>query len=420
MKQILTYLLYSFLFIILSASASDPGFNQWSRFRGSDGLGIDLYATAPVQWNDSDLTWKITLPGTGHSSPVVWGNLLFINSADDEKDLGYLMAINDQNGEVLWQKEFKISDLVMHVDNNLASPSAAVDESQVYTIWYAKEKTNLYALDHNGGLRWQAEFDGIEARHGGGSSLALTDKFVVFTREQEEGSALKSSWVAVDKMTGKIAWELERESASSNSFSTPLPVNFEDGKKQLIFTSMAHGFTGVDPETGEVLWERKSMLPDRTVASPVYANGMIIGCRRGGAVVIEVDPKTHQAVQSEHYSLPPNLSPYVPTPIVVGEFLYLFMDNGTVACLRMATGELQWKKRPSGPIYGSPVCIGGNLYCITKAGKVIVIAASPAYELLGISELGEESFATPVMCPAGMVFRTYTHLMLLGNQQIIP
>jgi outer membrane protein assembly factor BamB len=219
----------------------------------------------------------------------------------------------------------------------------------------------------------------------------------------------------VNKQTGEVAWELERESAESNSFSTPLLVNVGGEKAQMIFTSMAHGFTAVDPETGRVIWERKTLLPDRAVASPVYANGMLIGCRRGGALVLDVDTTTQQAADTARYSFPANLSPYVPTPLVVGELLYLFTDGGGVACVHLNTGKVLWKERPAGPIYGSPICVQGNLYCITKEGEVIVISAQSIYELLGIHDLGEESFATPVMCRSGMIFRTFSHLMLLRN-----
>jgi outer membrane protein assembly factor BamB len=115
------------------------------------------------------------------------------------------------------------------------------------------------------------------------------------------------------------------------------------------------------------------------------------------------------------YSLAPNLSPYVPTPIIVDDLLFLFTDGGSVACVRLATGEVLWKERPAGPIYGSPVNIGGNLYCITKEGEVIVLAAQSSYRLLGIHALGEGSYSTPVMCNSGMVFRTVSQLMLLGK-----
>jgi outer membrane protein assembly factor BamB len=219
----------------------------------------------------------------------------------------------------------------------------------------------------------------------------------------------------VDKRTGKTVWERERESATANSFSTPLLVKTGNQLAQLIFASQAHGLTGVDPETGQVLWERKDMLSARVVASPIYSEGLIVVCRKGETLVIELDHSTNQAADSARYSLPPNLSPYVPTPIVVGELLFLFMDNGTVACLRLATGELLWKERPAGDIFGSPVCIDGNLYCMTKAGKVLVIDASSTYQLIGIHELGEGSFSTPVMCRSGMVFRTFSKLMLIKN-----
>ena len=409
------YLVFSFLLLIGSSSSSDIDINQWTRFRGADGQGIDTISKAPTSWEESDFRWKVSLPGTGHASPVVWNDLIFVTSSDDEKDLGYVMAISEQDGELLWQKEFKVSDLTMHKDNNLASPSLAVDESQVYTVWYSKELTRIAALNHDGTLQWQAEFGGIEARHGGGSSLVLTEKFVVFTREQEETSSQKSSWVAVNKQTGKVGWELERESAVGNSFSTPILVQRKNQKAILLFTSWAHGFTAVDPETGGVLWERKSLLHHRVVASPVYANGMIVACRKGEAVVLEVDENLNPLADTASYSLPPNLSPYVPTPIAVGELLFMFLDNGSVACLVLTTGEVLWKERPAGPIYGSPICVDGNLYCMTKAGKVIVIRAQSTYELLGIRDLGDESFSTPVMSNSGMVFRTFTKLMMLSS-----
>lgn len=409
------YLLFSFFFLAGSPSSSEYNNNQWTGFRGADGHGIDTCGLAPTNWGESDYRWKITLPGTGHSTPVAWNHRIFVTSSDDLSDKGFVMAINEQNGGLLWQKELGISDLVMHKDNNLAAPSPAVDESQVYVIWYSTEKTILTALSHEGELQWQSEYPGIEAKHGGGSSLALTDNYVVFTREQELGSQVNSSWLAVDKQSGETVWELERESSERNSFSTPILVHNKEQNAILIFTSHSHGFTAVDPESGIVLWERKDLLQHRVVASPIYANGMIVGCRRGEMVVIEVNDDLSPVADTARYTLAPNLSPYVPTPIVVGDCLYLFMDNGSVACLEMASGEVKWKERPAGPIYGSPICVQGKLFCVTKAGKVIVIAAKETYELLGIHGLGDACYATPLMAPSGMVFRTFSKLLMLSN-----
>lgn len=411
MKFSTNYLLFISFLLLCFYSPSQAQTFQWPRFRGTDGTGIDSTGSAPVTGKDADFRWKITLPGKGNASSVVWENTIFTTSGDDDKDIGYAFAINGQDGKILWQKEFDVTDLVMHVDNTLATATPAVDESQVYFIWYSREKTNLTTLAHDGTFRWEAEFAGIESRHGGGSSLVLTDKYVVFTREQEDSSSLKSSWVAVDKRTGTTAWELERESAVANSFSSPLLVKTDNQKEQLIFASQAHGLTGVNPENGKVLWERKDMFPARVIASPIYSNGLIVACRKGGAVVFDLNPTANEPEDTVRYSLPRNLSPYVPTPVVVGELLYLFLDNGTVACVQLATGKLQWKEKPAGAIYGSPICVAGNLYCITKEGKVLVIRTGSSYQLLGTFELGEGSFSTPVMCKSRMVFRTFSQLM---------
>lgn len=415
MKNLYKYLLYAFLLLPITCLASENDTLQWTQFRGSDRMGIEAHASAPVTWDSSDYNWNITLPGIGHASPVVWGDKIFITSADDATDMGYVMAVDERDGEILWQKEFKVTDLALHVNNNLASATPAVDESQVYVIWYTKEKTSLVALSHEGVLQWQSEFGGIETRHGGGSSLMLTATNVVFTREQENGSSLKGSWVAVNKRTGKTSWELERETVVANSFSTPILVSNDLQEKQLIFTSQAHGFTCVDPETGQIIWEKKDLLSARAIASPLYAEGLVIGSRKGEFKALKVDLNAKQAEDTAQYSLPNNLSPYVPTPIIVDGHIYLFMDNGNVACVTLANGELLWKERPAGALFGSPICVGGNLYCITKAGKVLVIRADSIYKLHGIYDLGEGSFSTPVMSGSGMVFRTLSQLRLLGN-----
>ena len=403
------------LLLFLVFACSSPETNYWTKFRGADGLGIDTNKKAPVKWELSDFRWEVSLPGNGNASPVAWGDKIFVTSADDEKDLGFLIAVNAQDGKILWQKKFKVSNLSMHKDNKLAFSTPAVDKSQVFMVWYTKEKTYLKSINHNGTLQWEVEFDGIICRHGGGSSLMLTDKYVVFTREQEDFSPLKSSWIAVQKKDGKTVWEIGRNSPENNSFSTPLLLKSSNGQSQLIFASQSHGVTGVELETGKVLWERPNILPSRVVASPFYVNGKLIVTRNGETLVLDLDSTTFELADSIGYTIPRNLSPYVPTSIVVGELLFLFKDNGSIACVQLDTGELLWKERPAGAIYGSPICVDGNLYCITKEGEVIVIQADPTYQLLAINKLGEGSFSTPIMCNYGMVFRTFTKLKLLGN-----
>ena len=407
------YLLYACI-LILAACTAGTEESYWTRFRGADGCGIDNSGNVPSIWESSDFKWKIQLPGTGNSSPLTWNNTVFITSADEEQETGFLTAVDGSGGDVLWQKEFPLGELAMHVDNKLATQTPAVDKSRVYVIWYGKEKTSLLALSHKGKILWESDFEGIVSRHGGGSSLSLTDDLVVFTREQEDFSTLKSSWVAVNKNDGEIVWEVQRESPENNSFACPLWIK-GDQSSLLVFCSQSHGISGVDPETGEIIWELKDLLPSRVVGSPFYIDGKIILNRNGEALVLDYDPVSKQVSDSARYKLPRNLSPYVPTPIAVGELLFTFRDNGTVSCMELATGKLLWKEKPAGPIYGSPVCLNGKLYCATKDGQVIVLKADSSYQLLGVNELGEGSFSTPAMCSSGMVFRTFKHLMMLEN-----
>ena len=403
------------LLLLLNSINSVEKENLWTRFRGSNGTGIDLNGDVPAIINSSTLLWEVSLPGKGNASPVVWGHKTFVTSSDDENGIGYAIAIDNRNGKKLWQKEYQVPDFKLHVNNKLAAATPTVDDSQVFFIWYSEEKTSLISLSHEGDLKWELVFDGIVARHGGGSSLMLVDNYVVFTREHEDFSTLKGTWVAVNKKSGEVAWEIERTAAKGNSFSTPVMVNMSNQPPQLVFASQAHGLTGVDPGTGQVLWERPGLLPARVVASPIYSDGLLVACCKGEAVVFDLKSSNGQIADTARYFLPRSLSPYVPTPIVVGEYLFSFMDSGTVACIELETGEPLWKERPAGPIFGSPICVAGNLYCMTKTGEVIVVRAESSYQLIGIYNLGEGSFSTPAMSDNGIIFRTFTKICLFAN-----
>ncbi|MFC2090003.1 PQQ-binding-like beta-propeller repeat protein [Bacteroidota bacterium] len=405
----LRYLLLIFLFCGELHAQTD----NWSRFRGFNANGIILGADLPASWDSDDYLWEINLPGSGHSSPVVWGDLVFLTSSIDSMNLGCIMGIDAGSGQILWQDKINIPDLKMHADNSLAMASPAADSLHVYTAWYGKDKTLVYAHTHHGKLKWKKEFEGIEARHGGGNSPMVAEDFLVFTREQEDGSSFMGSWAALDRMNGEVHWEIQCETVASNSFSTPLLLKPRDGNSQLLFASMAHGLTAVDLETGQIRWERKDILPDRVVASPVYAKGKVVACRKGGAIVIQLDPETHISSDTVLYNLSRSISPYVPTPIIVDDLLYLFKDNGLVTAVQLSNGEQYWSERPAGAIYGSPVLVNSKLYCITKQGEVMVLSAGKEYNLFAVNQLGEGSYATPVPAPSGMLFRTFTSLKCL-------
>ena len=169
----------------------------------------------------------------------------------------------------------------------------------------------------------------------------------------------------------------------------------------------------MDPRTGTVIWEYSTAFNHRTVASPLFWYDLVIGTCKQKLVAIEVPNRTNNLPVIK-YELKQNLTPYVPTPIIVGDLLFLFLDNGNIACCNVSDGKLLWKEKPAGGYYGSPVFAGGNLYAATKDGDVVVVKASSKYQLLAVNSLGEKSYATPAVSGNTLIFRTFSHLMAVG------
>jgi len=409
---------------ILLASVSYG--QEWTRFRGPNGQGISHADTIPIKWTEKDYNWKVTLPGAGHSSPVLWADKVFITSGDQKAGRGILLALQVSDGRVLWQREYVLSAYKMNRQNSYATATPAVDADHIYALWPTQKETILVALDHKGNEVWKRTFEGVHCQHGAGSSPIVFEDIVVFTHEHEdkysEGNA-HSAWIAVDRKTGQTRWTLERQTSSKTSYSTPCVYSPAAGPTQLIFTSFAHGMTAVDPHTGQVNWEVKSAFTSRVVSSPVVAGELLIGaCGEAGRgerlIAIKPGTKDESTPPVEAYKIDNSSAPYVPTSLAVGDLLFTFHDQGYVSCLRSATGEQLWREKPAARFFGSPVWVAGRLYCITIDGEVIVLEATPTYKLLAVNPLGEKSHATPAVGGGRMYLRTFSHLICVGEKQV--
>jgi outer membrane protein assembly factor BamB len=406
--------------IFLAATAQGQ---EWTRFRGPNGQGISHAKTIPIKWTESDYNWKVSLPGGGHSSPVVWRDKVFVTACDQSDNRGFLLALNVLDGKILWQKEYALTPYRMNSLNSYATATPAVDANCIYALWPTADQTTLVALSHDGAEVWNRTFGGVHCQHGAGSSPIVLDDIVVFTYEHENSKKEpQSAWIAVDCKTGQQRWKLERQTSPKTSYSTPCVYSPETGPPQLVFTSLAHGVTGVDSRTGTVVWEVKSAFISRVVSSPVIAGGLVIGTcgdASSGKRLVAIQPgksdKPNEAIEA--YKLDSSSVSYVPTSIAIGDLLLTFHDMGYVSCLRSATGEQLWRQKPAGKFFGSPVWVNGNLYCITTEGEVIVIKAAPTYELLAVNPLGEKSHATPAVASERIYLRTYSHLICIGGKK---
>ncbi len=408
---------------ILLASVSQG--QEWTRFRGPNGQGISHTNTIPIKWMEKDYDWKVTLPGGGHCSPVIWQDKVFVTSGDQKAGCGIILALRVSDGKVLWQREYALPAYRMNRLNSYATTTPAVDADHIYALWPTQKETILMALDHQGNEVFKRTFGGVYCQHGAGSSPVVFEDIVVFTHEHEdkysEGNA-QSAWIAVDRRTGQTRWKLERQTSAKTSYSTPCIYSPTAGRSQLIFTSLAHGMTAVEPRTGQVVWEVKSAFISRVVSSPVIAGGLLIGtcgdaARGKRLIAIKPGNEDKSTDPVEAYKIDSSSVPYVPTSLAVGDMLFTFHDQGHVSCLRSATGERLWREKPAGRFYGSPVWVNSKLYCITIDGEVVVLEAAPTYKLLAVNLLGEKSHATPAVADGRMYLRTFSHLISIGGKK---
>jgi len=393
---------------------------EWARFRGPNGQGISDAKSIPVTWTEKDFNWKTRLPGGGHSSPVVWADQVFVTSETPQPSGGILLALDVHTGKVSWQKQYDLTAYRPHSDNSYAAATPAVDADGVYLLWQTAQETIAAALDHQGREIWRRDLPGVHSQFGPGTSPIVVGDVVVFTHEQEGEEKYRSDWIALDRRTGQTRWTVERKN-SETSCSTPCVYRPKDGKPQLIFTSETDGITGVNPNTGSVMWELRSVLPARVVGSPVLAGDVAISaCGKGSTgnqlVAVRIPPNGDKQPQII-YAQTGRLIPYVPTPLAKDGLLYVFHDQGEVRCLRVQTGEVLWSRKPAGRFYGSPVWANGLLYCIDRLGDVVVLRAGTTYELLAVNSLGEKSHATPAIAGEAMYLRTYSHLISIGGKK---
>ncbi len=418
--------------LLLSGAYADDG--EWPRFRGPNGTGISSATTVPVTWSEEDYNWKVELPGTGHSSPVVWGNRILLGCGASETAGRTILCLDTADGGMLWRRDYPSKTYRQHRDNSYATATPAVDARGVVVTWSTPEEVVLLALDLDGGEVWRRGLGPFVGPHGSGTSPIIFEDLVVLANDQEDmkvlarimgrkdtsGPAGKSFLVAVDRKTGETRWQVPRRSTLA-PYSTPCVRWPEGGRPELIFTSTSHGITAVAPATGKVNWEIDDVFRDRCVASPVSASGLVMagfgyGSRGTRYVAVRPGSRSEGREPTVVYDLTRSV-PLVPTPLVKDGRLFLWADDGVVTCLNVATGEVIWRERLGGAFFGSPVCVNDRLYCIAKNGEVVVLAASEKYEVLARVPLGEPSYATPAVSGGVMYLRTRSHLFSLGGKR---
>lgn len=413
---------------VLMVGAALAAGDDWPRFRGPDGAGQAVAPNLPLPLTAAHQLWNINLPGTGHSSPVVVGPRLFVTCGENATAKRMVLCLEAATGRIQWQREFPSQTYHQNNDNSYASASPAADADGVVVTWTTPEEVLVVALDNAGQEKWRRGLGPFVCNHGSGSSPLIVGDLVILANDQDNPKATphnydkptspkepgKSFVIALDRRTGATRWQLDRASSQA-SFATPCMRRLESGAVELICANTANGLTGVDAASGKINWVTEKGFTRRCVGSPAFGAGVVIttaGSGGMGAELVAVKPSAPPVVA---YTMTKPL-PYVPSPLIIGDKLILWGDNGQVACLRAMTGEVLWREKIEGAFYSSPITVGGRALNISKTGDLITLAVGDKFTAPARLPLGEKCFATPAIAGGKLFIRTHTQLFAFGSR----
>ncbi|AMV32681.1 outer membrane biogenesis protein BamB [Pirellula sp. SH-Sr6A] len=398
-----------------SVGYSEDKFESWTRFRGPNGQGVAPANGVEVPWKN-DSVKKVSLPGSGHGSPAVWGDRAFLMSADPKSAARYAIAVDLKKSEVAWSKSFDSQVHALHKFSSYASSTPCVDAENVYYAWADPEHTFLKAFSHDGEEVWSRDFGRYVSQHGFGTSPIRVEDVIILLNSQDSEELPAGvapgfdRMTAVDFRTGETRWETK---LPTSRVCYGVPAVWEhDGKKELVCSTTLQGMFGVNPATGEILWNH-DCFTQRVCSSSVIAGDLLLGTHGSGGGrdnrLVAFD-----LVQKKERFRVTRSAPYVPSPLATGDTLFLWSDAGIVSCVDAADGKVLWNKRIGGDYSGSPIILGDLLMNVSHTGAVQVLRASREFEQLATIET--ELTVRSTMVP------TQDHLLLRGESElwIIP
>lgn len=358
------------IFIFLSQVQATE---NWPRFRGIDGQGKSP-SSLPEKISNSNLAWSFKLSGGGSSSPVIWGEKLFIQ-AENKKQTVNLYCIDITTGKEQWSHELNTGDYHTHKFNNQAATTPSLTENEVITTWYdaGKKQGMLAVFNHSGKKLWEKQVGSFKGKHGFTiNTVNAKDRIIVSHLHQGE------SYIgAFDIKTGKSLWKLNCPSEDV-SYSTPLIRELKDKSTELIVTGPSIGMMCIDFSTGKLKWQQKKAHDMRTVSSPVEiiikGQSYITGSQKNKQYTAIKLPNSGSPA-SIHW-LERKIGSYVPTQLAIENRLFILQDNGALSEYDFINKKRVSQVRLSGDCYSSPILVQNKLYCVTRNGILDVITVA--------------------------------------------
>jgi outer membrane protein assembly factor BamB len=401
------FLLFTFYFL------AAPAASQWPQFRGPTGQGHSSETGIPVEWSETkNVLWKVPVRGRGWSSPVINNGRVWITTSVAARGGASLRAIAldaETGREILNVEVFKLSDAnLKNPKNSHASPTPIVEGGRVY-VHFGGDGTA--ALDaETGAIVWAKKFP-YASQHGSGGSPALHGDLLMFS-----GDGHYEAWViALDTRTGNVAWKTERRKPFDQAYTTPLviPVN---GRDQVVSVG-AYRAAAYDAATGREIWTVRYENGFSNVPSPVFAHGLVyITTGFFQPAVLAVRPDGKGDVTGTHVVWSTTRgAPFTPSPIAVGDELYVVSDLGVLSCLDAKTGALHWQERLGGNHSASPVYADGRIYFLSEEGVATVIAPGKTFQKLAVNELDGATLASMAVAHSSIFIRSLTHLYRIAG-----
>lgn len=385
----------------------------WPRWRGPSGQGVVEGTGYPDSWSATEnVAWKVEVPGRGNSSPIVWGNRLFLTTAYDNGARRSILCYDRTTGEKLWETFAPAADPEgAHNKNGHASGTPTTDGERVYAYF---GNHGVLAVDLDGTKVWHTPLGPFDAFHGTACSPLLYDGRVIVTQDHRGDSG--GSILAIDAATGEEVWRTPRD--AKVGWNSPIAISV-DGRDEIVMSG-SQRVIAYHPDTGEELWRANGNTYE-TIPSPVVGHGLIYcASGRGGPTLAIVPGGTGDVTETHIAWSTPKGSPFVPSPVLYGDHLYMVNDMTAIAsCFNAVTGETVWQGRLGTArregFSSAPIAVDGKIFFTNDDGQTFVLKAGPQFKLLHVNELGERVLATPALVEGTWYFRTDNHLLAISD-----
>jgi outer membrane protein assembly factor BamB len=412
------------LLVLLGCSVLSRADN-WPAWRGPSGQGHCAEKNVPLTWSGKEnVKWKVPLDHQGNSTPVVWGERIFLTQANKGGSVRSLLCLARADGKRKWQKDVEYAEKERNWNDNWYCNASPVTDGERVVVSFAS--AGMYCFDFEGKELWKrTDLGKWEHPFGSGSSPVLHGDLAILWCGPNERKG-RNFLLAVDKKTGKTVWEKEQ---SYGSWSTPLIVKI-DGRDQLLLghspdvksapEEKTNYLRGFDPKTGKELW-RCQGLNSYVYTSALYGKGVAVAMSGYGGSALAVKLGGSGDITKDRLWRQPRSTQRVGSGVIVGEHVYMVDENGVGHCYDLKTGEDAWKdaRQPRGGMtWGSMVHAEGRLYLLMRNGETRIYDAAPKFKLLAVNSLGSgvQSNSSLAISDGDVFIRTFTHLWCIGKR----